>query len=211
MATSSPRAAPSPKPARESAALRRTMGSGSWISRSKASWNGGSGRSPAGTSAPHFDSEKSARPIAPAHAVYVAAWSRPKSRRRGRNRRAFAQTTCCTKTGRGTAPTRARTARSINTRAGRDAGVLGEFPLACETHHTAGALIAIEEGVEGHDGLRIFRAEFAYFGDSAHGAAPGLAGARVDDPDVADAEAASDSSMVSSGRPPAYCSRVSSS
>src|ERR1035437_1318977 len=89
-------------------------------------------RSRAGTSGRHFDGEKSARPIAPAHAGYAAAWSRPRSTRGGPNRRAGAQTTCCTKTGRGTAPARAQTARSINTRAGRDAGVLGEFPLACE-------------------------------------------------------------------------------
>src|SRR5476649_212256 len=49
-------------------------------------------------------------------------------------------------------------------------------------------LIAIEEGVEGHYDLGIFGAELADFRDCALGAAPSLAGARVDDPDVADAE-----------------------
>src|ERR1019366_3346145 len=52
----------------------------------------------------------------------------------------------------------------------------------------AAFLIAIEEAVEGHYNLGIFGAEFSHFRDSAHDAAPSLAGPGVDDPDVADAE-----------------------
>ena len=49
-------------------------------------------------------------------------------------------------------------------------------------------LIMIEESVEGHHGLGIFGAELVHFGDSSHSAAPSPAGARIDDPYVADAE-----------------------
>src|ERR1019366_2875898 len=49
-----------------------------------------------------------------------------------------------------------------------------------DSSYRAGGLIAVEEGFEGHYDLGIFCAGFARFRDSAHGAAPGLAGPGVD-------------------------------
>src|ERR1039458_2928696 len=108
-----------------------------------------SARSLSGTSAPPFDRAIAARPIGPAHAGYAAAWRRPQSTRRGPNRRACAQTMYRTRKGRGTAPVRGRTARSVSTRAGRDGCALGEVG-GTDSSYRAGGLIAVEEGFEGH-------------------------------------------------------------
>src|ERR1019366_1667609 len=210
MATRSPRAAPSPKPARESAALRRTMGSGSWISPSRAAWNGGYARSWPMIHAAVWRISRLGLAVCPITLGYQRAAFRPCDSRspnctracwmcRGlevsakyasRSESESLRPNHVLYQNRKGNSTSARANSAISKYARRPGRLCarGGWGDMRDSSYRAGGLIAVEEGVEEHYDLGIFCAGFARFRDSAHGAAPGLAGPGVDDPDVADAE-----------------------